>query len=216
VLLGGAGSGKTEIALALALRWAEAFERVHLVDFDFVTPYFRSQDVRAELGQAGVTVVASPPEYAGIDVPVLPQEIAAVVADPRNRVLFDVGGDPIGATTLGQFRPLLQQAQAAVYLVLNGRRPGAREAIEVARLADQMSAASRLGFDGVIANSNLGPETTPEVVAQGVDLAQEVAAQLGVPLALVCCLEPLADQVSRHTTAPVLPVKVQLRLPWNV
>ncbi len=215
-LLGGAGSGKTEIALALATRWAKAFEHVHLVDFDFVTPYFRSQDVREALRAAGVRLVASPPQYADIDVPVLPQEIVAVVSARQNRVIFDVGGDPIGAATLGQFRPTLEAAGMASYFVLNGRRPGARRAEEAARLARELVAAAGLSLTGVIANSNLGPATTPEVVKEGIALARAVAGELSLPVVLVGCLAGLARAVTPPTGALVLPVKVQLRLPWNV
>ena len=47
IITGAYGSGKTEIALALAARYA-AEETVTLIDLDFVNPYFRVQDHAAD------------------------------------------------------------------------------------------------------------------------------------------------------------------------
>jgi len=222
-LLGGAGSGKTEIALNLALNWVQHLpagpdgrQAVHLVDFDFVTPYFRCQDVRQELGHRGIRVVASPPEYANIDVPVMPFELSAVLASSHARTIFDVGGDEIGAATLSQFNPALKAAQAGVYLVVNSRRPGTRDVPSTVALARKLSQACRLPLAGLIANGNLGPQTTPDVFAEGLALAQQASEELGTQLALACCLEELAAQVACPTGVPLLPLEVQLRPPWNV
>jgi hypothetical protein len=57
ILTGAYGSGKTEIAVALALACA-ATGSTTLVDLDFVTPYFRAQDCRPALDVAGVSLVA--------------------------------------------------------------------------------------------------------------------------------------------------------------
>ncbi|MFQ6098290.1 MAG: hypothetical protein ACE5O2_11250, partial [Armatimonadota bacterium] len=106
--LGPAGSGKTEVAINLALLWARFFDDVAIVDFDYVTPYFRSQDVRWRLAECGVRVVASPPKYHDFDVPVVPAELPQVVLNERLRIIFDVGGDEMGSRMLGQLRPQLE------------------------------------------------------------------------------------------------------------
>lgn len=216
VLLGGAGSGKTEIALNLALAWARHLPTVRLVDYDFVTPYFRSQDVREELAERGISVVASPPEYADIDVPVIPAELSAVIADREGHTIFDVGGDEIGAATLSQYNPALRAAEAAAYFVVNPRRPGARDVQSTVALARALSESCRIPLAGLIANANLGPATTPEVFAEGLAVTQEAGEQLGTPVAMACCLAELAQQVSCPAGVPLLPLQVQLRLPWNV
>jgi Mrp family chromosome partitioning ATPase len=69
IITGAYGSGKTEVAMELAVRWAER-EAVTLIDLDFVNPYFRSQDHRAELEQHGVHIIAPDEKVAAIDADV--------------------------------------------------------------------------------------------------------------------------------------------------
>lgn len=215
-LLGGGGSGKTEVALNLALCWRQHLPAVHLVDFDFVTPYFRCQDVRQELGQKGIRVVAAPPEYADIDVPVIPTEVRAVIANRQAHTIFDVGGDEAGAATLGQFRPALEAAGAQAYFVVNSRRPGTRDVHSTVALARRLSQACRLPVAGLIANANVGPLTTPEVFAEGLAVAQQASRELGAEVAMASCLAELAERVTCPKQVPLLSLEVQLRPPWNV
>ena len=49
VLTGNYGSGKTELALNLALYYANAGMRTTLVDLDIVNPYFRSGEKYQEM-----------------------------------------------------------------------------------------------------------------------------------------------------------------------
>ena len=44
IITGHYGSGKTNLAVNLALRLADAGEKVTIVDFDIVNPYFRTAD----------------------------------------------------------------------------------------------------------------------------------------------------------------------------
>ncbi|MBP5726338.1 MAG: hypothetical protein J6Y48_04605, partial [Clostridia bacterium] len=48
VLTGNYGSGKTELALNLAMQYADKF-RTTLVDLDIVNPYFRSGEKAEEM-----------------------------------------------------------------------------------------------------------------------------------------------------------------------
>ena len=54
LLSGHYGSGKTNIAVNLALRMKAAREKVAIADFDIVNPYFRTKDSQAELEKAGI------------------------------------------------------------------------------------------------------------------------------------------------------------------
>ena len=44
IITGHYGSGKTNLAVNLALQLADAGEKVTIVDFDIVNPYFRTAD----------------------------------------------------------------------------------------------------------------------------------------------------------------------------
>ena len=61
VLTGNYGSGKTELALNLALKYAQTCKTT-LVDLDIVNPYFRSGEKAEEMQQAGVRMLM--PTYA--------------------------------------------------------------------------------------------------------------------------------------------------------
>ena len=103
VLIGNFGSGKTELALNLAMQ-AAAQGSTMLVDMDIINPYFKSSSKQEMLEAAGVRVVK--PDYANttMDVPTLPAEIYAPFDTRPDRAVFDIGGDPVGAAVLGLLR----------------------------------------------------------------------------------------------------------------
>ena len=75
IVCGHYGSGKTNLAVNLAMALAKNNERVVLVDLDIVNPYFRAADSRAELEAMGVRCIL--PQFANtnVDVPSLPTQI---------------------------------------------------------------------------------------------------------------------------------------------
>ena len=104
VLTGNYGSGKTEIALNLALESAKRMKTT-LVDLDIVNPYFRSGEKADELRNAGVRTLMPTYAMTTVDIPALPAEIQSVFEVPSDRVIFDVGGDDTGAAALGRYYP---------------------------------------------------------------------------------------------------------------
>ena len=95
VLTGNYGSGKTEIALNLAFRFAALGEKTTLVDLDIVNPYFRSAEKAGELEKAGVRVLMPVFALTTVDIPALPPEIQSVFEQPSDRVILE---KPIGYT----------------------------------------------------------------------------------------------------------------------
>ncbi|MGD9154280.1 MAG: ATP-binding protein, partial [Bacillota bacterium] len=106
-IIGGAfGSGKTEFALACALKKRALTDgKTGLIDLDIVNPYFRSRDRAAELEKLGVTVISTQPGFEYADLPALSPQIYALLQDQTYQVVVDVGGDPVGARALGRFNP---------------------------------------------------------------------------------------------------------------
>ena len=60
VISGHFGSGKTNVALNLALDAADAGEQVSIADLDIVNPYFRTADSEAFLRAKSSTAAAAP------------------------------------------------------------------------------------------------------------------------------------------------------------
>ena len=118
VLTGNYGSGKTELALNLALYYANAGMRTTLVDLDIVNPYFRSGEKYQEMQDAGVRMLMPTFALTTVDIPALPAEIQSVFELPSDKVIFDVGGDDTGAAALGRYHHAfdLHNSETIMYL----------------------------------------------------------------------------------------------------
>ena len=126
-VVGHYGSGKTTVAVNMAMRYARAGERVAVVDFDIVNPYFRTADSRDMLESAGVHCVVPPLANTNVDVPALPAEIYSLFAGSGgaarfDRVIFDVGGDD-GAVALSAYRAHFYREPHALLYVVSMYRP---------------------------------------------------------------------------------------------
>lgn len=181
VLVGNYGSGKTELALNLALASAQQMTTT-LVDLDIVNPYFRSGEKADELKGAGVRVLMPTFAMSTVDIPALPAEIQSVFEQPSQRVIFDVGGDDTGAAALGRYAPSFRRYRedTTVCLVINAMRPLTQTAEDVVDLAQRIAARGRMNIDVIINNTNLADQTEPEMLAAGHQVAVEAAKLLGV------------------------------------
>lgn len=204
ILAGHSGSGKTEIAINRAVRLAREGRRVALVDLDTVNHYFRSRMVLADLQAAGVRVVLPPPGMQNADIPIISPEVRGVLKDPSWQVVIDLGGDATGSRVLGQFAEELQ-GKADMLLVVNPYRPRTASATKALTEAADILATAKLGWTGVLANPNLGPETTEDDVVAGLEAVRESAWALAVPLVGATVRRDLAEAVAGR--APWLAVE---------
>ena len=165
VFIGEAGSGKTETAVNLALRLARVGGRaVHFFDMDQTKPLFRARDCEVELERHGVTFHFQA-QY--LDAPTVAPGIAEALRDEGSAVLLDVGGGAHGSHMIGQFSHLLNGENTRVLYIVNPFRPwsGRREDIDVTMR--RVLGAARLSGFSLVANPNLGPDTRPEDVLEG-------------------------------------------------
>jgi hypothetical protein len=207
------GSGKTEIALNLAERWAGEGP-TYLADLDVVTPYFRSRDAGASLRAAGVRLVSPEGEAGVYDTPVLPREMGRALADRESSLVIDVGGRPHGAGVLVHWRQELRAREARLVLVVNPLRPEEASPAEAAELARTIAESVGLRLSGIIANGNLGPQTTRAHVAAGVRQARELERLLGAPILAVGVASARGDETEAAEGLPLLELKLHLRPPW--
>ena len=182
VLTGNYGSGKTELALNLALRYARD-SQVTLVDLDIVNPYFRSAEKADVLRAAGIRVLMPTFALTTVDIPALPPEIQSVFETPCDKVIFDVGGDDTGAAALGRYLPsfMKYRDQTAVAMVVNSMRPLTQTAEDIADLALRIENRGRLKIDMIVNNTNLADRTTADMLNTGSVIVQEAAGKLGIP-----------------------------------
>ncbi len=218
MIVGAYGSGKTEIAVNLAIALAQSGRRVQLADLDLVNPYFRSREARRLMESHGVRVVVPPGALASADLPIVMREVPGMLQPPEGVLtLFDVGGDDVGARVLSSFRPLLHDGAYELWQVLNERRPFTSDRAGCVQAIRSIEASSRLRVTGLIANAHLIDETTADVVVSGCRLARDVAEETGLPLRCVAAMAPLAaDPAVAALDAPVLRLVRHMLPPWSV
>ena len=212
VLVGNYGSGKTELALNLALT-AAGEKSTTLVDLDIVNPYFRSGEKAQELREAGVRVLMPRFALSTVDIPALPAEIQSVFITPSDRVIFDVGGDDTGAAALGRYAPSFRQfrGDTTVALVVNAMRPLTQTAEDAAELGRRIEQRGRMRIDMVINNTNLADCTTPEMILRGNEVACGAARLLGVE----CVVDAGMPELLRQSGLPDgLPVARYMKPEW--
>ena len=213
VLTGNYGSGKTELALNLALGFAQQY-RTTLVDLDIVNPYFRTGEKAEEMKAAGVRMLMPTYAMTTVDIPALPAEIQSVFEVPSDRVIFDVGGDDTGAAALGRFYPsfMARRERTKVAFVINCMRPLTKEPEDITDLAVRVQNRGRLKIDLLINNTNLADRTEPEMIEAGEKTVLTCAKLLGVPDVITA---GKADVLERcRLSTPTLTVKRYMAPEW--
>ena len=184
VLIGNYGSGKTELALNFAFKAAET-GRTELLDLDMVNTYFRLTERGKMTRMKEIRLVS--PNYAcsGVETLSLPAEVASAFAMDWDTVVFDVGGDAVGATALGRYHQdfmELEEGSLEVLNVINTRRPLAGTVEKIVRLQEDMQRHSRLKITGMINNTNLATATSPADLRDGYEIIKQVSEITGVPV----------------------------------
>lgn len=211
LLCGHYGSGKTNIAVNLALAMRKQFERVAVADLDIVNPYFRTLDSREEFEKAGIRLIVSEYANSNLDIPALPQEMYAIVDDRELVSVVDVGGDDRGAYALGRLSPAIREENNYdCLLVANRFRPLTPDAASTVEVMREIEAAASLAFTGIINNSNLGAETTPEDVLSSEEYVREISDLTGLPVVMTTAEESVARALSGRVEN-LFPMRLQKR-----
>lgn len=185
VFLGSFGSGKSELAINLAIQKAIENPPCTLVDLDVINPYFRSSERFELLKRASVRLISPPFALDKIEIMSLSPEVYSAFAQKDGTVIFDAGGDPVGAISLGQYFSHfcnIPSEQLHVLMVVNPFRPLAETAQKARSLMEQMQNASRLNISGFINNANLVNETTHQELKTGYDVVRELSQETGIPV----------------------------------
>jgi hypothetical protein len=185
------------------------------VDLDIVNLYFRSRETKDYLEAHGVQVITPQGKWSAADLPAISPAILGVLQNQATHVVFDVGGDDVGATALGRFRKDFIEGQYEMFFVVNTCRPFTRSEEGVIKIFHEVQAASRLKVTALVSNTNLGDETTPEVILEGYRLVSQVAAELNLSIALVGVEVGLVDNINSVLAKDkLLVIKRFMRPPW--
>ncbi len=184
IFVGNFGSGKSELAINMALERA-AMGPCTLADLDVINPYFRSGERGDVLSAAGIRLIAPPFALHKIEIMSLPPEIYSIFAKGEGSVIIDAGGDPVGATALGQYKPNfdnIPQENVEVLMVINPFRPLADTTEKAVDLLRRIEMTCRLSVTGLINNANLAGETSAEDILDGCRAVSEISDMTGIPI----------------------------------
>ena len=186
VLIGNYGSGKSELALNFAMQAAARGEKTELLDLDMVNTYFRLTERGKMVEQKEIRLVSPNFACSGIETLSLPAEVASAFVLDWDSVIFDVGGDDVGATALGRYHQDfmdLEPGALEVLNVVNIRRPLSGTLEKIKHLQEGMQIHSRLQITGMVNNTNLSTMTTGDDLWDGYQLLRQVSDETGIPIA---------------------------------
>lgn len=196
VLIGNYGSGKSELALNFAMQAAARGDRTELLDLDMVNTYFRLTERGKMVEQKEIRLVSPNFACSGIETLSLPAEVSSAFVLDWDTVIFDVGGDDVGATALGRYHRdfmALEPGALEVLNVVNIRRPLASTVEKIHRLQGGMQTHARLQITGMINNTNLSTMTSADDLWDGYELLRQVVELTGIPVAYTTGKKDILD-----------------------
>lgn len=222
VLIGNYGSGKTEIAVNLAVNGAAAGLRTLVIDLDKVNDYFRMSDRVALLSDKKVNLVS--PTFAGQGV--TPSNMSAAVAsafaDDWDLVVFDVGGDSAGALSLGRYHQDFEafEGDLQVYDIVNVFRPMSETPEKILKLMNDMEGFARQKVTGFVNNSNLLSYASADDIRRGYDVVKGASQLSGIPVVHTTGRkefldEFLADGRDEKYIGQPLPLETYMHRSWE-
>lgn len=217
IFVGNFGSGKTEVAVNYAMFLAKSgVKDLKIVDLDIVNPYFRSREARTDLENAGVELIAPIEGEVYADLPIISPKIKGQIQSAVSPLILDVGGDDMGARVLSSLFDAFENIKYELLMVLNVNRPFTGDAKGCQKIISEIEGASRLKVTGLVSNSHLIDNTTPEIINLGYSLVSEVSKNTGIPLKFITVDKRLKDKVKRENfSCPVLYIERIMLKPWE-
>lgn len=223
VLIGNYGSGKSELALNFAIRAAARGDKTELLDLDMVNTYFRLTERGKLVEQKEIRLVSPNFACSGIETLSLPAEVSSAFVLDWDSVIFDVGGDDVGATALGRYHQDfidLEPGALEVLNVVNIRRPLASTPDKICHLQEAMQLHSRLNITGMINNTNLSTMTSADDLWDGYLVLREVADRTGIPVAYTTGKKEFLDDFLARDPDPAyvgtpVPIDVYMHRDWD-
>ncbi len=218
IIVGNYGSGKTEVAINLAVDQHARGRQVRLADLDLVNPYFRTREARRPLGVLGIDMILPPEGWLQADLPILMPQVAGLIREPGELSILDAGGDGVGATVLAALGDAFKTHRASPQMlqVINPFRPNTDTVAGCLAMRRTIEAASRLKVTGWVGNPHLMAETTLDHIIEGYELIRAVAAESGLPLICMTAAEAFAPRVAEILgDTPLLTIRRQLVPPWE-
>jgi len=202
LIVGNYGSGKTEVSVNLAIQLSQ-HHHVAIADLDIVNPYFRCREARGEMEKQGIEVINPTGDYHAADLPIILPEIRGRLRSGSGFLIFDVGGDDVGARILSSLTDLFSGQPYVMLQVVNAKRPFTDSVEGCLKIKSEIEAAARLSVTGLVSNTHLMEETDSAVIAEGLELTDEVGRTASLPVAFVTADRALQDELRGRREQPI-------------
>lgn len=215
IFTGHFGSGKSEVAVNYAMKLAQNNKKVAIVDLDIVNPFFRTADVKNQLEDKGITVIT--PVYANtnIDVPALSPDINRVFEEKEFKVVFDVGGEDLGARVLSRYNEEIIIDDYEMFCVVNIRRPMTNTPDKIEEMIRSIEYSSRLKISMLINNTNYLSASTIDLLQSGKEMIKKVSEKINIPIGITCGLRNILEGNEKEFDTELLYLDKLIKLPWE-
>ncbi|MBQ1553770.1 MAG: hypothetical protein IIZ66_09495 [Clostridia bacterium] len=204
------GSGKTNVAVNYAVALSRSGPTA-IADLDIVNPYFRTKDAEKVLKENGIRLIASDYAESNVDLPALPADAYSLIDDRSVKAVIDVGGDDRGALALGRYAPGIKaENDYRMLLVVNMYRPLTSTPEDCAAIMREIRQAAGIDFTGIVNNSNLGEETTADVVLRSAEFANGLSRLTGLPVVMTAVEKSVAPRLEGRIEN-IFPIEVYVR-----
>lgn len=185
ILIGNYCSGKTEIAMNMAMLSASQGKRTQVIDLDRINDYFRMSDHIQMLIDKCINVVSPSFVGKGLTQTVMPAQVSSAFDSDWDLVIFDVGGDQAGALSLARYHQdfaALEPGQLEVYDIVNVFRPMSESPEKIIKLKGELEGFARQTVTGFVNNSNLLNYASADDLRQGYGILRETSDLTGIPI----------------------------------
>ncbi|OPX83117.1 MAG: hypothetical protein A4E52_01920 [Pelotomaculum sp. PtaB.Bin013] len=184
--------GKSENALNRALALARQGRMVTLVDLDIVEPVYTLRPIQEDLKALGINVIAwKTKETVGLgEAGTILKPSARWALRHEGDIILDIGYGVEGTRTLNLLEGATTDPDLQVIAVINISRPMTAGVEDIVEHVREMSRV-----DGLLNNTHLADETTPEVVQEGARVVAEAARYLGLPVVATAAVTGIAEEI---------------------
>ena len=217
VIAGHYGSGKTELAVSLAMELAQAekrdYPRLAIVDLDVANPYFRSRERMDLLEAHGVAVYGDTFHSTGAtaELPALTAALRAPLEDEGCQAIIDLGGNDAGARVLRQFGKYFEGSDHELWAVVNFRR---YETLTVETAREHVEAIQnelQIRVTELVNNTHLLRETTSGIIREGYEKAKTLSEDMHIPLLFTCYPAGVVQPEELKGLSPLRPLGLYMR-----
>lgn len=215
IITGHYGSGKTEFSVNYTLGLGSTGSKTAIVDLDIVNPYFRSRELEPVFEEKGIRVISSSVKGLSGDLPALSPEINTVFQDKSYEVVFDVGGDKVGATALGRYHKYLDNEPYDMLFVLNANRRQTHTIEGAINYLNAIQEGSKQKVTALVNNTHLCQETKLEDIIRGQELCENLSKEMNIPIKYIVVEKKFVDLLPKGMEGEVFPIEVFMKKPWE-